>query len=811
MKKLLLLLALSQINLNVIAQGYQFLGSYSSNGTPDYLEPVGDIIETSTLELIDGALPESYPVPNYNPHYISSGYDTDIILTDSAEVWVTFVSEGAGYRNVLGFYTYDISNPPATAPSASDITIIFPNVSALGSGGGLLTGDKVKIGNFPAQTGIGWVLLANGWNSWSQSVTSGYWQLYSNPDYNPEADSTLRHHNVLLCDTANELIILGFEDIRRDYSSCDNDFNDAIFYVTANPFTAISLNNIADVSSATDVTSANNGGLESNGSLAKRIAQRNFKREKNNLNLDLKSTQTPYKNSAMFKTSSLSQYLPTTGLRGVENAYVSSPEDLLDITNAEEVFSVDIYDNDLRVSAALATRTEGHIYDHTKVICDRLNSSKLEDVRTVDFRGHKLISSKIKRSTGEIENTLSFSIKLENEQSILYSYWDINDYPEGDYLNFQVWGSSFAQVFSIANHIIDQLEMDKPLINNQNHQPSLPLVFVKSGFYKNGELHLNVINKTGLRHMDFKGNITATESSEPVLLEQSINLSGSWSEHLVIKTGSLFDVGFTLSTADNDQKDALYMADGPWGVDYLEDYVDLDYFDVQPVELENNTQIFEVERQVELAGQVKGNINLFRHLKSGNQTLDVSSYNSIKFDIRNSMPVEVILMPEHAPEWEKRIRFTIPENTELTTYEIPFEAFKDADGQPLQIQDLKTIVFSIIGDYTYYNPFSMHVSTVQFKYTEEEEFENDLPIFESIANYPNPFSSTTMITIPRESKNISILVSDVSGRIVDHQLLTHINNQSTFKYEAPQLADGVYHYSVTDGKTNQWKGSFIIR
>ena len=401
----------------------------------------------------------------------------------------------------LVFYTYDSSNPPATAPSAEEITIIFPNVSALGSGGGLQTGDKVKIGNFSAGTGIGWVLLANGWNPWSSTVTSGYWQLYSNPDYNPEADSTLRHHNVLLCDTANELIILGFEDIRRDYGSCDNDFNDAIFYVSANPFSAISLTNVADVSSATNVTSANNGGLESNGSLAKRIAQRNFSREKNNSQFDQKSLQTLYKNSEMFKTSSLSKYLPTTGLSGIENAYVSSPEDLLDITNAKEIFSVDIYNENVRVSAALATRTEGNIYDHTKVICDRLNSSELEDVRTVDFRGHKLINSKIRRSTGEIENTLSFSVKTGNEHNELYSYWDINDYPEGDFLNFQIWGSSVAQVFSIANHIIDELEADKTLYNNQNHKPELPLIFVKSGFYKNGALHLNIVNKTRLNEV----------------------------------------------------------------------------------------------------------------------------------------------------------------------------------------------------------------------------------------------------------------------------------------------------------------------
>lgn len=262
MKKIILLLCIFATT-TISAQNYQYLGDYTSNGTPLYLETPGDNVSIETLEMISNSIPESYPVPDYNPHYISSGYDTDLEITQTADVWVTFVSEGAGYRNVLGFYTYDINNPSPTPPSNEDITIIFPNASALGSGGGLQVGDKVKIGTFEAGTGIGWVLLANAWSSSAGTVGYGLWKLYSNPDYNPEAQEELRYHNVLLNDDANERIILGFEDIRRDYSSCDNDFNDAVFYVTANPYTALKTTNYADVESASNVTSAYDGGLES--------------------------------------------------------------------------------------------------------------------------------------------------------------------------------------------------------------------------------------------------------------------------------------------------------------------------------------------------------------------------------------------------------------------------------------------------------------------------------------------------------------------------------------------------------------------
>jgi hypothetical protein len=54
------------------------------------------------------------------------------------------------------------------------------------------------------------------------------------------------------------------------------------FYVSANPYIAMRSSNLADVSSATDVSSANNGELESKGDLATLIAKRNFNRVKNN-------------------------------------------------------------------------------------------------------------------------------------------------------------------------------------------------------------------------------------------------------------------------------------------------------------------------------------------------------------------------------------------------------------------------------------------------------------------------------------------------------------------------------------------------
>ena len=812
--KLLFICALNLLNILLInAQNYQFLGDYTANGTPLYLEVPGDEVSVETLEMISNSLPESYPVPDYNPHYISSGYDTDVLLDSAAEVWVTFVDEGAGYRNVLGFYTYDVNDPSPTVPTAEDITIIFPNASALGSGGGLQPGDKVKIGDFEAGTGIGWVLLANAWSSGSSTVGNGLWWLFSNPDYNPEAQPDLRYHNVLLSDPDNERIILGFEDIRRDYSSCDNDFNDAIFYVTANPYEAMRTTNYADVSSATDVTSANDGGLESNGNLAGLIAKRNFKRKQTGQVYNQKRLQSFYNKQAFAanRTSdftALENYLPDTGMYGTETAYISSPEDLIDVTNADEIFSVDIYNNGSRVSAALATATSGAIYDHSKVICDRLNSSSLEDIRTVMVRGHQIISSKIKRASGETEYTLSFSVKLGENQNTLYSFWNIDQYPSGDYYNFQVWGGSLSQVFTIGNYIIDTLTAEKPLVSVVVDEV-IPQVFVRSGYYSNGEIHLNIINKTGASELNFDASIAGTEVSERYNMSQVIEMSGDWYESIVLTTGSLFDIGFSITENQSAQQDNLYLADGPWGIDYLDELAQINDFFVDNQLIAYDDDLYEVERQASVTGMVKGNVNLFRHLLAGDQTLDVTDFETIQFNIASDHDVEIVLMTEELEDWNDRLRYTITASSENTFYNIAFTDFVDGNGNSQDINNVKTVVFSIIHDYQTTVPFTLEVADLAFAQVEETLSVTENVSENKLVNYPNPFTDYTTIKLSSPSSEVEISVYDMQGRRISRKRYKTVNNQ--IQYDGSELSDGLYKYILKDDLNREYVGSLLRR
>lgn len=596
----------------------------------------------------------------------------------------------------------------------------------------------------------------------------------------------------------------------------------ASVYRTSNNQTVTDITNselfiIPTASNDSPVTSGNDGGLESNGSLAGLIAKRNFKRSKTGSVSNKKDLQSAYTKSlystsklatSLKTTATLEDYLPSTGYTGTETAYVSSPKDLLGITNAVQIFSVDYYKADTRIAAIFATETSGSIYDHSKIICDRLNNSFLEDASTFLIGGHKIISTKLKRATGEIEYTLSFSIKKGDVDNQLYSFWNIGEYPAGDYYNFQIWGGSYTQLFSLCNSVIENLNAVKKLYSIKVSN-AVPNVFVRSGYYANGAVHLDIINKANTKSITFEGNITSTEVSNRFNINETIELTGNLHQTLTIETGSLFDIGLSISTSESNQKDALYLADGPWGVDYLPDYATVDSFNVNNNTVDYAEDLYEVERQPSVSGLVKGNINLFRHLLPGDQTLLVEDFNSIQFNITNSEPVEIILMPENLTDWNNRLRYIIPTNNSETFYSISFSDFLNASGTSETITNIKTVVFSVIGDYTTYKSYSMTINSLAFKNASSLAI-NDVKAVarEALKNYPNPFKTSTTIKLNNPSSLVDIQVIDMLGRIVDVQHVQAINSKVT--YNAPNLSKGIYKYILKDSNNSNYIGTFLI-
>jgi len=222
------------------------LGSWNNSGIPNYLVE-NDLISKEFLADINASLPERIQLPISHPEYLASKDDGSLVLEKDAEVWVTFVHEGAGFMNSLAYYTHPTDDAPKKSTDITDKTIIFPNASFSGLGGGLNSGNKVQLfyynpateaytNVFPAGVTVCWLLRSNGWNG--TTVGNGYNNMYSDARFNSEKKDENKKHNVVLKDENRKLFLLGFEDLNRE-TGADNDFNDVVIYATVTPFDAV--------------------------------------------------------------------------------------------------------------------------------------------------------------------------------------------------------------------------------------------------------------------------------------------------------------------------------------------------------------------------------------------------------------------------------------------------------------------------------------------------------------------------------------------------------------------------------------------
>jgi hypothetical protein len=210
---------------------YLTLGTFDNSGRPNYLL-TKDVISANLFSYITSTLPEHADLRNTHPELLSSSATADIAITQQSDVFITYVFNGSGTTNALGFYTYPTIKPITSVKDIKTITYVFPNA---GSGSTLETGDKVKIGRFDVGTSIGFVLLQNAWNTANHELNNKVVHFCSNDILNPEVDPSLKKHAVLINYTPENKVLMGFEDLDRTSSGCDHDFNDVVVYATVTP------------------------------------------------------------------------------------------------------------------------------------------------------------------------------------------------------------------------------------------------------------------------------------------------------------------------------------------------------------------------------------------------------------------------------------------------------------------------------------------------------------------------------------------------------------------------------------------------
>ena len=185
-----------------------------------------NIIETEPCPTLYARILELFPenVEITQSALFSDSAQKKVELINDTDVYVTYLAEGAGYRNSIVWYSYSIYSPPTSA-SQLDLHILFPDVSS----DVLTPGNRLKLQDEPFKKGtvIGFALIINGWQG---KVDFDKMKLYT--DYNLNANKRQQH--ILFQEKTCGALVLAFEDNISMTDLDDADYNDIIFTVEDN-------------------------------------------------------------------------------------------------------------------------------------------------------------------------------------------------------------------------------------------------------------------------------------------------------------------------------------------------------------------------------------------------------------------------------------------------------------------------------------------------------------------------------------------------------------------------------------------------
>jgi hypothetical protein len=206
--------------------GLKILSISIDEGVPPDVKPTEPC--PTLLTAIRNMFPESQNARNNWPNLFKEDVTLNVTTAEETNVYVTFVWEGAGWRNSFGYFAYPANNPPNNIQELQK-HMVFPNVSGVGEGGGLEPGDMVQLGTgpFPANTVIGFFLVAQGWAN--GQMVDGIYTHYTNINFNPNKNQ----QHLLFIESGCQDLVLTFEDIRLPGG--DKDFNDIILVIKDNP------------------------------------------------------------------------------------------------------------------------------------------------------------------------------------------------------------------------------------------------------------------------------------------------------------------------------------------------------------------------------------------------------------------------------------------------------------------------------------------------------------------------------------------------------------------------------------------------
>lgn len=509
----------------------------------------------------------------------------------------------------------------------------------------------------------------------------------------------------------------------------------------------------------------NEGGLESNIRLSDQINKRNYNRSKTNYKFNRKQAKKVIKTKSYAQKGTsnlqLQNFIPLNNIQE-ESVIESTPNDLVSITNATQVYAVDYMKGDIPIASILALKTENGVYEHTKNICDRLLGAELLAVSTIQINEQTFIKSLIKNTDETVEFVLSFSAKPTNNNKnfSIESHWNLDKYTENTtYYNFQIWSNSLDDLYKLGKETLRLLNIEKEIISYNNSTP--PTVFIKKGTYKNGNLDLEIINTNKTEVITFDAGIRDTETSDIKTVSTTINLD-NYLNNISVNTDHLFDIGFRIGDGIATPDD-VFMSDGSWGVDDAAPGTSIINYQVSKNTTNFNNNDFPVERNITIEATINNYVSVYRSLTPRFKPVNLSEYANLKLKAKGTGTLEITCIMANIDNWEAQPKASINLTNNLNEYEIPFSQFTNAHT----FNNVVTVVFKMTSETGETVTKNLNITDFHFSKSNTLSTHTTTAYTNKLIALPNPLlTKSEIIFTTNTSESLTFQCYNQVGKII---------------------------------------------
>jgi hypothetical protein len=419
-------------------------------------------------------------------------------------------------------------------------------------------------------------------------------------------------------------------------------------------------------------------------------------------------------------------------------SYLTTPVDIIGITNAKEVVSVDYTLNGSCKGVVFATTTKAAIYDHTKAVCDRLKGAQVTKMDSVIVNGLGLLRFGLKYEDGHTENIISFSASMNPARNTIaiQSNWLKASYiPEETMYNFQVWSVSDELSTEITGKILTQLQQIAA-IEPLKKSSLLPDTYFVSAKREGANLEMLVQNNLAGTSGFFELQEKANEQSTVLSRKVPFNFSSVQTNTIQLPVSDAFETTVKMYV-NNQLQDEVFLSDGAWSVDYNSANTVLNKFETKNDNRKTVPEELQLYRNVSVSANTTAYFTMLKLMRGGGLPKDISAYHSMKFNANGNGTLKITLVKQSVKNWDDQYFLKIPLTNTPKDYLIDLGEFTSlVNKNRIKPDDINSIVFTITNSAGITSSITQSINNLAFS-KESASYIRSLTSKE-IKLFPNP-------------------------------------------------------------------------